>query len=255
MPASLAEASRATRVRVDFLEAMERDSFNFISGQVYVRGMLRSYATWLRLDPGEIIAEFDRAYGGTESPPLTSRITSAKEAGGLSVRPRKPQWAVVGSVALAVLVVLLSVSLLGGGGGKVAPPQVLSGSPTPSPAVSSPPASPPPAPPPPSGVNLVVSVVKGTSWVHVIVGQTVPALVSFQGILGTGVSRTFETPDVLQVDFGNMGAVDVKVNGKDLGSPGPFGRNGAFLITPAGTLTPDPTAVSYPPPGQRILFS
>ena len=41
IPASLAEASRATRVRVDFLEAMERDSFTFISGRVYIVGMLR----------------------------------------------------------------------------------------------------------------------------------------------------------------------------------------------------------------------
>ena len=51
IPASLAEASRATRVRVDFLEAMERDSFTFISGRVYIVGMLRSYARWLRLEP------------------------------------------------------------------------------------------------------------------------------------------------------------------------------------------------------------
>src|SRR5487761_1716427 len=87
MPASLAEASRATRVRVDFLEAMERDSFNFISGQVYVRGMLRSYATWLRLDPSEITAEL---------PPLPSRLGPRNEGSGLSVKPRKPQWAVVG---------------------------------------------------------------------------------------------------------------------------------------------------------------
>lgn len=253
MPASLAEASRATRVRVDFLEAIERDSFNFVSGHVYVRGMLRSYATWLRLDPNEISAEFDRAFGGGETQQVTpSNISPRGERSRLSVRPRKPPWAILGSVALAVLLVLLVVSLLANNGPKVAQSPPVSASPT-TPAAS--PAPSPTAPgPAPTNIQLVVSVTQSTSWVRVVLGQTIPSLVMFQGILAKGVSRSFTASDVLVVNFGNTGAVDVNVNGRDLGAPGALGQAGAFLISPSGTLTPDPSAVTAQPPGQPVLL-
>ena len=90
LPASLAEASRATRVRVDFLEAMERDSFTFISGRVYVVGMLRSYARWLRLDEAEIAREYDRIYGAAEAPALAESLATRNERSMRVQRPRKP---------------------------------------------------------------------------------------------------------------------------------------------------------------------
>ena len=116
IPASLTEASRATRVRVDFLEAMERDSFTFISGRVYVVGMLRSYARWLRLDEAEIAREYDRIYGAAEAPALAESLATRNERSMPVQRPRKPQWAMAMAAAIAIIVVLLLFSLLGGGG-------------------------------------------------------------------------------------------------------------------------------------------
>src|SRR5579872_3490524 len=202
IPASLVEASRATRVRVDFLEAMERDSFNFISGRVYVVGMLRSYARWLRLDEQEIAAEFDRIHGAPAGPLLGESLAPRDEPRMLSSRPRKPPWAIVGVAAGGLIVVLLVVSFIRGGGNVAQPPSVPI-SPTPSPVPTVTGTSAPATAPEPPGVNLVVSVTKGSSWVHVIVGNTIPALVSFQGTLNQGVTRTFTAPDVLRVDFGN----------------------------------------------------
>ena len=245
IPASLVEASRATRVRVDFLEAMERDSFTFISGRVYVRGMLRSYARWLRLDESEISAEFDRLYAPVKAASLSDTLPSRDEPRMLAAKPRKAPWSIVGAAAFGVFVVLLLVSLLHSGSNVAQPPPVPV-SPSPSPSVTA--TSVAPASGVPSGVSLVVAVTKGSSWVHVITGNTIPTLVTFQGVLGPGVTRTFTAPDVLRVDFGNMGAVSLNVNGKDLGAPGALGRNGAFAITPDAALTPDPTAIAQPPP-------
>src|SRR3989440_7088880 len=103
IPASLAEASRATRVRVDFLESMERDSFTFISGRVYIVGMLRSYARWLRLDDKEIAAEFERAYGAPEVSALAGGLVGRNEPRVPSVKPRKPHWAMAGGAGPAIL--------------------------------------------------------------------------------------------------------------------------------------------------------
>lgn len=247
IPASLVEASRATRVRVDFLEAMERDSFNFISGRVYVVGMLRSYARWLRLDEHEIAADFDRIHGAPAAPLLGESLAPRDEPRMLSAQGRKPPWALVGAAAGGLIVILLVVSFIRGGGNVAEPPSVpLSPSPSPVPAVTTTavPGSGTPGVTFPPGVNLLVATTRGSSFLQVVVGNTVPALVSFDGTLRQGVTETFSAPDLLRVDFGNMGALDLEVNGKAVGSPGALGAQGAFAIAPDGSLTPDTSAPS-----------
>ena len=248
IPASLTEASRATRVRVDFLEAMERDSFTFISGRVYVVGMLRSYARWLRLDEAEIAREYDRIYGAVETPALAESLATRNERSMPVQRPRKPQWAMAAAAAIAIIVVLLLFSLLGGGGNVAAPPPVPS-SPSPSPTLS-------PTPTPTvvggfNGVQLVVSVSGTSSWMRVVAGNTTPQLVAFQGTMQQGVTRTFSAVDLLKLQVANLGAVRVSLNGKDLGTLGPAGQTGSYIVTKGDAgLTPDPST-TVPPPGQR----
>ncbi|HWD72229.1 MAG TPA: RodZ domain-containing protein [Actinomycetota bacterium] len=249
IPASLAEASRATRVRVDFLEAMERDSFTFISGRVYVVGMLRSYARWLRLDEAEIAREYDRIYGAAEAPALAESLATRNERSMPVQRPRKPQWAMAAAAAIAIIAVLLLFSLLGGGGNVAAPPPVPS-SPTPTPTIT-------PTPTPSvvggfNGVQLVVSVTGTSSWMRVVAGNTTPQLVAFQGTMQQGVTRTFSAVDLLRLQIANLGAVRVSLNGKDLGPLGQTGQTGSYIVNKGdAALTPDPST-TVPPPGQRI---
>jgi cytoskeletal protein RodZ len=254
IPASLTEASRATRVRVDFLEAMERDSFTFISGRVYVVGMLRSYARWLRLDDSDIAAEYDRIYGAAEAPALAESLATRNERSMPVQRPRKPHWAMAAAAAIAIIAVLLLFSLLGGGGNVAAPPPVTT-SPSPAPTVSSP--SPAPSPTPTAtaagfnGVQLLVSVTGTSSWMRVVAGNTTPQLVAFQGTMQQGVTRTFSAVDLLKLQIANLGAVRVSLNGKDLGPLGPAGQSGSYTVTKGDpSLTPDPSS-TVPPPGQR----
>lgn len=244
IPASLTEASRATRVRVDYLEAMERDSFTFVSGRVYVVGMLRSYARWLRLDDRAIAAEFDRIYGAPDAPALAESLATRREPRMPSGNPRKPQWAMAGAAAFAILVVLLLFSLLGGGG-NVAPPAIAP-PPTPTPTAG---AVVTPTVTATSGVQLVVAVWANRSWVHVSVGDTTPELLLFQGTLQQGVTRTFSAPDFMRIQLDNPGAVRLTVNGKDLGSP-TAAQAYSFVVKPDASLEPDPAA-TLPPQGQR----
>jgi len=55
MGASLAEVETATRIRQKYLAALESDEWNLLPGEVIGRGFLRNYATYLGLDPTEII--------------------------------------------------------------------------------------------------------------------------------------------------------------------------------------------------------
>ena len=56
---TLEEAARDTRVRMEFLEALEAEEFDRLLGDVHVRGCLRTYATYLRLSPDKVIAAYE----------------------------------------------------------------------------------------------------------------------------------------------------------------------------------------------------
>jgi helix-turn-helix protein len=60
---SIQEASRETRIRAEYLQALERERFEALLGDVYVRGFLRSYSVYLGLDPDGILTVYTRQFG------------------------------------------------------------------------------------------------------------------------------------------------------------------------------------------------
>jgi hypothetical protein len=55
---SIDEAARDTRIRREFLEAIEQDDFGRLLGDVHVRGCLRTYASYLRLSPDKVVSTY-----------------------------------------------------------------------------------------------------------------------------------------------------------------------------------------------------
>jgi cytoskeletal protein RodZ len=62
------DAERVTRIRREYLEALEREDFGRLPAPVYARGFLRSYAGYLGLDPGQLMPFFP--VGHVEEPSL-----------------------------------------------------------------------------------------------------------------------------------------------------------------------------------------
>src|SRR5207244_12256217 len=62
------DAERVTRIRLEYLEALEREDFTKLPAPVYARGFLRSYAGYLGLDPGQLMPFFP--VGHVEEPKL-----------------------------------------------------------------------------------------------------------------------------------------------------------------------------------------
>lgn len=56
---SLREASEATRIRSDFLSAMEDNSMNIPLPEVYRRGFVKIYALYLKLDAEKLLTDYD----------------------------------------------------------------------------------------------------------------------------------------------------------------------------------------------------
>jgi cytoskeletal protein RodZ len=97
-----ARIERDTRIRERFLSALERGAYDELPGEVYARGFLRTYATYLGLDPDAMVALYrletrrpaDRAHPPTRRRPLG--------------RPQPRAFVVApGAVAAAILTVLV----------------------------------------------------------------------------------------------------------------------------------------------------
>jgi cytoskeleton protein RodZ len=56
---SLREASEVTKIRSEYLANFESNSFDLPVPPIYVRGFLRSYATFLKLNPEKVITDYN----------------------------------------------------------------------------------------------------------------------------------------------------------------------------------------------------
>lgn len=71
---SLREASEATKIRSDFLQHMEQNQLDFELPEIYKRGFVKLYASYLKLDTNSILADY--------STQILSHSKKTKRAGG-----------------------------------------------------------------------------------------------------------------------------------------------------------------------------
>jgi hypothetical protein len=215
---SLEDVSRATRIRVELLRHIEGDDFAGCGGSVYARGHIRSIAAHLGLDPAPFVEAFDRETGGPVAPAAREifehEVIAQPERTG-------PNWTAAMAVMAGVLLIvaLASVFSANSPGTPDAVRPLSSSSPSPSAAPSAAATATPPVLAgqiPGSGVFLRVRIVNTRSWVTVRAdGKTV-----HEGLMRMGDLKDFTAKNKIQVVFGNAGAVQMVVNGRDLGTPG-----------------------------------
>jgi cytoskeletal protein RodZ len=226
---TIEEASTATRIKASYLEALEQDRFEALGGNVYAKGFLRSYASWLGLDPAPLL----EAYRAQERPDVPLFEHAPRAIGGLQSRRRGPNWLLVAIVCVAIILVVSLWSLLrpASDGTETAPPFVQ----PPTSAPAAPPST--TAPPPttaqvPSGVTVVLRYT-APSWTRV----TADGRIQFEGTPGASERRSFRAKRTIDLILGAPSAVRLTVNGKELGVPD---RSGAIW---RGSFTPGDTAL------------
>ncbi|HEX8002964.1 MAG TPA: RodZ domain-containing protein [Mycobacteriales bacterium] len=214
------DVSRATRIRGELLRRIEADDFAGCGGAVYARGHIRSIATHVGADPAPLLAEFDRQTGGPQAP--AAREIFEHEVIAMPERTG-PNWTAAMAVVAGLLLVVALVSVFSANTpstpSAVAP--LTSSSPTPTAAPSLAATSAPPLVAGNiGGVNLRVKVVNSRSWVTIRAdGKTV-----HEGLMTAPSQQDFTAKNKINVVFGNAGAVQIVVNGRDLGSPGGAGE-------------------------------
>ena len=107
---SLDDAARDTRLRVEQLDALEREDFDVLPAEVYVRASLRTYASYLGLDADELAGAYARVVEPSE-PPLPPRRIGGIERMIAASRIRDNQRFLLVS-AVSILVILIGFGLL-----------------------------------------------------------------------------------------------------------------------------------------------
>ena len=269
---TLAQAEQATRIRAKFLEALEHDDFSTATSETQARGFLRNYATFLQLDPAELLADYEAAQ---RKPTLNVFSTPRKAQPRIAprravetqsapdesphaalVRPRRLHWfspdvwfAVIVTFALLLMlswaVVQLSPAILATATLTPTSPVAFGESPAASslatptfpPSVTTTPEFPTPLPVY-VGVNISVRA-EQRIWIAV----TVDGVEQFAGLLMAGEARDFVGQQTVVVSTGNGLGTRVVWNGRDQGTLGVLGEATVRVWTIDGpaTLTPMPT--------------
>jgi hypothetical protein len=224
---SLEDASRDTRVRTDYLHALEREAWGALTNDVYVRGFLRSYSRYLGLNPEKVIQVYERTSRRPKPPPAPvekSPGVAPSEAVVLTGGNRRSSWMLAAAIAVAALAAAGGIGLFS--------------------ERSAPESASPDLPPPTALVaSRVVVDLRATGPVDVRVTPDEEPPIDEHLTRGEQVS--FTADERIRVQFSGGGRVRMEVNGTDLGIPGfedePFQ---ATYVPSDFRGAPSPTAAS-----------
>jgi hypothetical protein len=227
---SLDAVSRGTLVRVDFLELIEEDRLEELPSGAYARGFIRSYASYLGLDPAPFLQAHERRFA-----PLAPELSQAMRR-GVRVPPdaQRRAWTVAVSSAVVVIALLALFGVFRSDEGPVEIPDVA--------VLSSAPAS--DVVPNAMGAVVRLDVVGDQTWVEVVAdGQPV-----FARVMDAGETMTFRGSERVEIFVARGDQIHVLSNGRAVGIPEPGPYRGVF--SPSTDQLPQSTHDEEPPAAQ-----
>jgi cytoskeleton protein RodZ len=210
---TLQQVEEDTKIRVKYVQAMENEDWDIMPGVTYVKGFLRTYSTYLGLDPEVIIGEF-RSRGMVPSAEHHEPFSGSSVIG----KPHSHRGRnTIVILAIVCLVVLAAIYALGMDSGKSDEHQTKPGAlgiASPSPKASkTPQPSASPTGVPASQKNLVkVEAVGGDCWMEVRRNDN-QGVVLFSGTLTKGDKKKFKGKDIW-MSLGNPANVRLQAAGK-----------------------------------------
>ncbi len=213
---TLAEVSERTRIRATVIGEIESDNFVHCGGDVYARGHLRAIAAAVGADPVPWIEAYDAEYGIVA--PSVTEVFESETA--VPARRRGANWSAVMAAALVIAVglVVAQITSTSDDGGRTTTTVA-----EPTPTESTPDAEPTDEPSQvaeaePEEVVVRMTALPGAiSWVSV---TRADGDVLYEGNVSDGQSKTFRDKTRINVLSGCASAIELTVNGTDVGSPG-----------------------------------
>jgi len=224
---SVREAAEATKIRSDYLQKFEANSFDLDLPPLYIRGFMRSYARYLDLDQERFIAEYDsvaaaegRAPHRPESRENYGRVEFSESGeGSASKRSSVDQamllkYGLMGGGVLAVIgLIILAINLFT----SRSETKAAQTAPTAQTAIAQPPAD--------GAQTLTFTAMENTRMKIV---QDSDKRILFDGALARGETRTFRKTGKLLVTTEKGSNLRMEVNGRNY--PVPLDGYGRFAL-------------------------
>ena len=203
------ELSKRTRIPASVIEDLERDNFTTSGGPAYARGHIRNIAKACGVSAEPILAKFE-----SQTIPLNKSIrellndtnaTTAKKV-------RKPiSWKGLTGVAAGVVALFIfGGALISTSGNNDVVTQESTSVEADGPVAKK-----------IDGVEVTLKGVNGLSWVAV---SDSSGTTQYSGRIRQGESMTYKDDQLIYLVIGNAGAIQLTVNGEDLGVPGKVGE-------------------------------
>jgi cytoskeletal protein RodZ len=255
---SVSELSAKVRVREVLIKHIEKDEFEKVGADVYVRGHIRAMAQSLDLNPDELMALYP-ASGVGDSPfdqPVLAPETEILEVASVvavqqnnssqfsgsffkpleNIRARSgTNWSLLMASTLGVITLIaigsVVVSTFNSPTNVVAE-EIVSPTPTPTPAATKE-AEDLTANVPAPGVDVLLKAEGNSSWVR---ATDVNDVELFEGIIREGREQRVGSVEGVKLLMGNAGAITLTVNGQVLGKAGGNGEVVRVEFGPEGPV-------------------
>ncbi|MFM8627567.1 MAG: RodZ domain-containing protein, partial [Candidatus Nanopelagicus sp.] len=206
-------------IRLGVIKDLENNSVELCGGVAYARGHIRSIVTAvnkkapksLRVDADQLVADMEAAQS-QDGRKIIERLAEnnvadkPKEKKRMKFRTLATISAAVLSIGFVAQIAISNVSQINSDLAPVVSNEVIEQTKIETPS---------------TGVNLVVTGVKGKSWIGLTNanGEQV-----FNGQISEGQIATFTDPQLIKAIIGNAGAISLNLNGADLGVVGGDGE-------------------------------
>jgi len=219
---SVREAAESTKIRGDYLQKFEANSFDIDLPPLYIRGFIRTYARFLELDPERIVSDVDTVLGRDgKQPRREPREALGRVDFGAETRAAEPAATtadtgrssrdqamlvkfglMAGGALVAIVIIILLVNVL------------FSRSPAkPAATTAEPPA---PVAQVEAAQTLILTAIDAT---RVKVVQELDGKVLFNSSLARGESRSLKKQGLLVITVEDRTKVRMEVNGRLLTIP------------------------------------
>lgn len=247
---TLDEISNTTHISVRFLQAIERDDYKELPGELYNRSFVRALARAVGFDELRALQSYERQSGAARVPTDEESVAAPADAlkgevGGNGL--------VLGLVAALIVLIAAGVWYVlkrpSGPPSRTQSPPPAAAVVTGEPALGSPPASvaPPPSSPSapatggaPDGITVDI-VALGQCWVRLQSDDDKRE----ETILTAGATRTLRAKEKVTLSLGALQAVEVKINGRSVKLPSKDGLTVKGAVISQETL---PTLLSAAAP-------
>lgn len=229
-------AAQQTRISIHYLEALEREDFSRLPGQVFVKGFLKNYARFLNVPEEEVMKRYGEVTGAAPAPAGTPQA-SGPAAFPQHEQRRKEETPlepfVWGTLIFIALIVLLFTSLPRRRGEH--------------PAMQAPSAVPvaPAAPSPDRSqkLSLEISAVED-AWVLVRIDGSPQK----KAVLSKGETVTWIADERFLLSYSKIGAVKLTLNGRELQVAGPASAVVRDLVVTASGIVNQKIQTEPAPP-------